>query len=1097
MSLEKVKRFFSFVFVISLTLIFSIPNLNAEPLVKNTALMRFPDINGDTIVFVCGEDIWKVNVDGGVAVRLTIHDGEERFPKFSPDGKWIAFTGDYDGNTDIYVMNADGGNITRLTFHPGYDQVVGWHPKQNKIVFSSDRESYNRFSQLFMISPDGSGLERIALHEAANGSFSPDGDSIAFNKVSREFRTWKRYRGGLAQEIYVYDFATQKEKNITNFEGTDRMPMWGDGKIYFSSDRERVLNIFSYELATGITKKMTDHADYDVRRPSLGGDKIVYEAGASLWVLDTVSGQNKQIPVEIRVDQPEVRPYVKKVDDLISGFDLSPTGKRAVITARGEIFTVPKENGPTRNLTMDSGARDKDGAWSPDGKSIAYISDKTGEYEICIVDPIGTGEAVTLTSNKDGYRHTLRWSPDSSKIAFADQTLACYFLDVKTKKVTLVDRAKYENIDVSQDLKPIYDFAWSPDSRFIAYSKLDEDLVYKVYIYALDTGKIHCVSNGIFNDFNPVFSKDGEHLLFVSNRRFNPTFCDFEWEMVYKKVAGVYSLTLKKNGKPLLPPQSDEENGDVKPKKSSGASSAAPLNVTIDFEGISERIEALPLPRGNYRNLAMNDKDVFFLDSDEGDYNRFEFRALGPRNLYAFSLEDRKKQAVINGIDGYKLSFDGSHIVYKKDETIGIIKSTAKDSKGEPVSLGHLTMTIDPISEWKQIFNEAWRLERDFYYEPNMQGQDWNLLKKKYGDLVALASCRQDVQYIIGELIGELNTSHTYIYGGDRQRKSEQIAIGMLGVDWEIDKTSNRYRFKKILRVPDWSREINPPLTGPGIHVKEGDYLLKVNGKDVQANKSIYSYFIGLANDQVRILVNDKPELMGAREFVVKPLRSENILRYQDWVEHNRKVCEKESNGMIGYIHLPDTYLGSSVEFPKYFYSQVRKKGLVIDGRFNGGGLDPDIFLQRLDKKIHSYWTRRYSHDQTSPSMATRAHMACLTNRQAGSGGDELPFQFQQRKMGPVIGTRTWGGLVGVSMFIGLIDGGGITAPDYRIYSEKGEWVVENVGVVPDIEIDLDSAEMARGHDAQLMKAIEYLLQKIKDEPRPWPKHKPFPVDIK
>jgi tricorn protease len=1074
-------------------LLMAFPKLNAEPMTKNTALMRFPDIYGDTIVFVCGEDIWKVNADGGVAVRLTIHDGEERFPRFSPDGTLIAFSARYDGNGDVYVMNTDGGEIRRVTYHPGFDQVLGWHPVKNKIIFNSNRYSYSRFSQLFMISPDGSGLEKIPLHEAAAGSFSPDGKQIAFNKVPREFRTWKRYRGGLAQEIYVYDFTTNQEKNISNFKGTDRKPMWGDGKIYFTSDRERQLNIFAYDPANGSISKMTGHTDYDVRRPSLGGKKIVYEVGASLWVLDTETGKNRQVPIQINADFAESRPYRKKVDDYITGYDISPSGKRAVITARGEIFSVPKEHGPTRNLTMDPGARDKDGTWSPDGKSIAYLSDKSGEYEIYVIDSKGRHTAVKLTKNKDGYRHTLRWSPDSEKIAFADQTLACYYLDVKTKKITMVDRAKYENIDVSLDLKPIYDFNWSPDSRYIAYSKMDEDLVFKVYIYSLVDGKIHCVSNGIFNDFNPVFTKDGKHLLFVSNRRFNPTYCDFEWELVYKKVAGIYSLTLRKNGEPLLPFKSDEEETTVKSNTSKKGS--APAMVTIDFDGLAERIEALPLPRGNYRNLAVNDQAVFFLHSEEGDYNRFEFRALGPRDLFAFSFDDREKQKVLAGINGFKMSFDGSHIIYKKGNKIGIVKAVAKKSKGAPISLADLTMKLDPITEWKQIFNEAWRIERDFYYDPNMMGQDWNLLKKKYGDLIELASCRQDIRYIIGELIGELNTSHTYIFGGDYQRQADSVNIGMLGVDWSIDKASKLYRFKKILRVPDWSRGIKPPLAGPGIHVKEGDYLLKVNGEAVKADRNVYSYFAGLAGKQVKILVNSKASLIGAREFTVKPLRRENSLRYQDWVEHNRKVCEKASNGTIGYIHMPDTYMGSSVEFPKYFYSQLRKKGLVIDGRFNGGGLDPDIFLQRLDKKIHSYWTRRYSHDQTAPSMATRAHMAMLTNRQAGSGGDELPYQFQQRKMGPVIGTRTWGGLVGVSMFIGLIDGGGITAPDYRIYSEKGEWVVENVGVVPDIEIDLKSDEMARGYDAQLMKAVEYLMKKIAKEPRPWPKHEPFPVD--
>ena len=1064
-------------------------------------LMRFPDVHDNTIVFVYGEDIWSVPAQGGVATRLTIHDGEEQFPKFSPDGKLIAFTGEYDGNADVYVMNIHGGNITRVTYHPGFDEVIGWHPIKNKILFRSSRHSYSRFDQLFLISPDGTDMEKLIMHEAAAGSFSPDGMQIAFNKVRREHRTWKRYKGGMAQEIYLYDFETNEERNISNFEGTDRIPMWIGDKIYFSSDRDRVLNIFSYHTKTGEIEQLTRHKEYDVRRPSKGGNKIVYELGGELWLLDVTTQKTNKIPIEILTDVPEVRPYLKKVDDFITGINCSPSGERALIVARGEVFTVPKEDGPTRNLTKDSGSRDKDASWAPDGKTIAYISDKDGEYNIYLIDSKEKNEAVKLTDFKNGYRHTLRWSPDSKKIAFADQTLSCYYLDVNTKKITKIDKAEYENVDISLDIKAIYDFQWSPDSRYIAYSKMDADLVYKVYIFSVETGKSQCVSNGIFNDFNPVFSKDGEYLFFVSNRRFNPTFCDFEWEMVYKNVAGIYCLTLKKDGKPLLPFKSDEvevkdeKKIEEKGKEKDKTETEQAKLIAIDFEDIAERIEALPLKQGNYRNLAANESSIFYLNKDEGDFNRFEYRAVGQMDLYSFSFKDRNEDIVIKEIDSYQLSSDGSKIVYKKGNKVGIIDASAKDSKGDELNLSNVKMWLDPLAEWKQIFNEAWRMERDFYYEPNMHGIDWNAMKEKYGRLLPHASCRQDIRYIIGELIGELNTSHTYVFGGDLKRQSERINIGLLGADYEIDKANNLYRFKKIYRVPDWSREVIPPLSPPLVNVKEGDYLLHVNGVEVTTDKNIYYYFQDLAGKQVTLLINSKPILEGANEFTTKPLGSESILRYLDWVEHNRMVAEKESNGMIGYIHLPDTYLGSAVEFPKYFYSQTRKKGLIIDGRFNGGGLDPDIFLQRLDKKLLTYWTRRYSHDQTTPAVVTCAHMVCLTNRQAGSGGDMLPMEFKMKKMGPVIGTRTWGGLVGVSMWISMIDGGGLSAPDYRIYDPEGNWIVENEGVDPDIVVDLNSVEMSRGYDAQLMKGIEELMNKIKEDSRPWPKHEAFPID--
>ncbi len=1055
---------------------------------RHSYMMRFPDIYGNTVVFVSGEDIWKAPASGGEAVRLTIHDGSERFPKFSPDGSLIAFTGEYDGNSDVYVMDAAGGNIRRLTYHPGYDEVVGWNPENNNILFRSGRDSYSRFYRLYEITPDGKNITPLILHEAAQGSFSADGKKIAYNRMSRETRTWKRYKGGTAQDIYIYDFDAQKETKITEYKGTDRIPMWIGDKIYFSSDRDRHLNIYAYDIRNETIKQITHHNYYDVRRPSMGSGKIVYELGGNIYLLNPQTGESKQIPIEIKQDAPEVRPYWKNVQKNITEIGISPNGKRALIVARGEIFTVPQKYGEIRNLTQSSGARDRGAVWSPDGKSIAYVSDANGEYQIYVTAQDGQGETKQLTDYKTGYRHALKWSPDSKKIAFTDQTNTLRYIDLISNKIITIDKADFENIDVSLDKKPISDFDWSPDSRFIAYSKMNADIVYQIYIYALKQKKIYTPSNGLYNDFCPTFSKDGKRLFFVSNRRFSPTYGDFEWEMVYKNVAGIYSFALTSGSGSLLPFRSDEALGAKKSKHKSGD-----VWVSIEFAGLSDRVEALPLPRGNYRHLSVNESNLFFLNKDNGDFNRFEFRKVNNMDLHAYSFKDRKEHLVISGINDYKLSQNGKNIVYKKGKDVGIIKSSEKKSKGENLNLAELKMWYNPREEWRQIYNEAWRLERDFYYEANMHGIDWPAMKIKYEKLLPMASCRQDIRFIVGELIGELNTSHTYVFGGDAKRRAEHVNVGMLGVDWAV--SDNHYIIKKIYKVSDWTGNVQPPLAKPGVDVQEGDYLIKVNGQTISADHNIYAYFQGLAGKQVKLMINDKPTAKGAWQVTVKPLSGERTLRYLDWLEYNRKTVDELSNGQIGYIHLPDTYNGSAKIFPKYFYSQTRKKGIIVDGRYNGGGLDPDIFLQRLAKKPMAFWTRRYSHDQISPTYANMAHMVCLTNRQAGSGGDELPYEFRKKGLGKVIGTRSWGGLVGVSMFISLIDGGGLSAPDYRIYDTEGRWIVENEGVTPDIIVDNKPEEMAKGYDAQLRKAVDILLKEIKYNPITWPAHEAYPID--
>jgi tricorn protease len=1050
-------------------------------------LKRFPDICGDQVIFVSGDDIWIASIKGGLATRLTDNDGAERFPKFSADGKLIAFTGEYDGNADVYVMNTFGGNITRLTYHPGYDEVVGWHPVKNKIIFQSRRKSFGGFSRLYLVSPDGTGLEEIPIHEIAYGSFSPDGQKIAFNRVAREHRTWKRYKGGTAQEIYIYDFKTKREKNVTNFKGTDRSPMWIGNKVYFVSDRDQTLNVYVYDTVSGKTEQLTSHKEYDVRRASKGKNNIVYEVAGEIYNLDLQSKKTAKIDIQIRSDAPEVRPYIKAVDKEVNGLHVSPTGKRALVMARGEIFSVPKKYGPTNNLTNTSGAREKDGVWSPDGKKIAYLSDAGGEYQVYVKEASSPKAAVKLTNFKDGYRHTLKWSPDGEKIGFTDQKLRLFYITIADKNIVEVDQAEYENIDVSLDLKPIFDYSWSPDSRWLAYVKMNKQSVYQIYIYSLESKKKQRVSQELFNDSNPVFSTDGHFLYFISNRRFSPTYCDLEWEMVYKDIAGIYSLKLMPGGEPRFPYRNDIESEKKKKEKEK-------VIVNIDFKGIQDRIEPFPLKRGNYRNLSTTDDGIFYLNKEKGDFNKFEFRIPRSMTLYNFSFKKRQESTVVKNINFYKLSHDGSTIIYKMGNNVGMTASSEKNSKGSNINLSGLKMRFNPKEEWWQIFNEAWRMERDFYYEPNMHGLDWQAMKKKYSLLMDKAVCRQDIRFIIGELIGELNTSHTYIFGGDRKRTAKRVNVGLLGADWKVDSNANRYQFDRIYKVSEYNANRIPPLARPEINIQSGDYLLQVNGMEVKTDRNIYSYFVDLAGKQVTITVNSKPSIIGARRYVVKPISSESRFRYLDWVEANRLAVDKASNGTIGYLHFPDTYNGSAGMFPKYFYSQTRKEGLIVDGRFNGGGLDPEIFLRRLNRKPHSYWTRRYSDDQQSPNYGVTAHMVCLTNRQAGSGGDEFPFEFRQFGMGPVIGTRTWGGLVGVSMFIELIDGGGLTAPDYRIYHTDGSWIVENKGVAPDIEVFLHPEEMFSGKDAQLEKGVEYLLKKIKEKPFARPEHGTFPA---
>ncbi|MBD3216703.1 MAG: peptidase S41, partial [candidate division Zixibacteria bacterium] len=868
-----------------------------------------------------------------------------------------------------------------------------------------------------------------------------------------------------------------------DFKGSDRFPLWIGDKVYFNSDRSYRLNIHSYDLNSGKVEQVTNHSEFDVRRPSMGGNKIVYELAGSLWLLDVTTNESKRISVQIKTDLPERRPRFADVSDKITYADCSPKGEIGLITARGDIFTVTKEDGLTENLTKSSGSRQREAVWSPDGEWIACFSDESGEYEIHLIDPEGENDPIQLTTHDRGYRHALKWSPDSKKLAYTDQTLTLYYIDIDTRRITKVDKADYQFMDVSFHNKSIADFSWSPDSRYIVYSKMNSDLMLQLYVYSLESGKVNHISDGFYHDFSPVFTNDGKYVLFASNRLFDPTFCEYEWEMVFKDVAGIFAITLQKDGQPFIPLKGQEK-----------VSESEKVNVVIDFDGITDRIEKLPLEKGNYRRLAVNDSRLFYLNKEDGDFNFFELRDPGPMDLYAYSLESREESEVIKGLQDYKLSADGSNIVYRQRNGVGIISSGVSSSGGDNLDISGLEVRLDPVAEWYQIFDDTWRIERDYFYDPNMHGMDWPAIGHKYRKLIEYASNRQDVEYIIGELIAELSTSHTYVYAGERYRKADRVNVGMLGADFEVDEESNRYRIKKTYSASYWNSDTKSPLDRIGVDVSEGDYLLAVDGIEITSDSSIYSYFQNMANKQLTLLVNDEPDLQGAREVVVKADGNEYLLRYCSWIEENRRIVDSVSNGKIGYIHFPDTYVSSARVFPWQFYPQTQKQGIILDGRNNGGGLDPDIFLNRFKKKVLAYWTRRYSQDQTSPAIVTQAHTVCLTNLHAGSGGDQFPLDYKEMGLGPVIGTRTWGGLVGISAYYQLVDGGYVTVPDYRVYDTEGNWVVENVGFEPDIIVEQHPAEMERGYDAQLHKAIEVLMQEIEQNPVTRPEHEPFPV---
>ncbi|HEX4960268.1 MAG TPA: PDZ domain-containing protein [Thermoanaerobaculia bacterium] len=1075
----------------------------------DTRLLHFPDICKDTIAFTYGGDIWVVGAQGGAARRLTSGEGDEVFPKFSPDCKWIAFTGQYTGTRQVYVIPVDGGPPRQLTFHNdigtipprgGYDnQVMGWTPDGKQVLFNAHRTPYSdRVPRPYLV-PVAGGMEKpLPPREGSTGVLSPDGNRYVFAPVMHEYRNWKRYRGGRTPDLWIYDLKANTAEQITKDPAMDYMPVWIGETIYFVSDRDakRINNLYAYDLKTKQTRELTHHDTFDVFWPS-GDRRIVYENGGWIYLFDPASGKSGKVPIRIEGDLPRTLPYFKNVAEDVETGSISPSGKRALLTARGELFSVPAEKGEIRNLTSSSGVRETAGSWSPDGRWAVYLSDRTGEYEIWVRPVDGSGPERQVTKDGGVWRFQPRWSPDSKKLAYGDKNRKLFWVEVATGKTTEADQSRRGDIQ---------DYQWSPDSRYLAYTKTGENSFPSIWIYALDDGKARQLTSDMTAEAEPTWDPTGRYLYFLSNRDFNLDFSGFEFDYVYNNATRIYVGVLSKEGPALFLPESDEEkprpeekpgveapakhekpatkSAETAPEKSEkpekgerpeGApGKGAPVRVKVDFDGFEQRVRALPGPSGNYQSLSASGTAVFYL---------FQRTANGAPSLRMFNLEARKEETILDGVAGYDLSADGKKILYRQRgaDVFGIVDARGGQKPGDgKLDLEKLELRIDPRDEWRQEYFDAWRIFRDWFYDPAIHGVDWKGIRDRYAEMLPSMSNRSDLDYLLAEMGGEVSVGHGYVQPGNSPGP-KRVEGGLLGAEVEAD--SGYFRVTHVFPGENWHPDFRSPLTEPGVHVEKGDYILAVDGQTTQGVDNFYRLLEGKADHVVTLLVNDKPSAQGAHTENVRPVNTEYNLRYLDWVQSTRAKVDKLSGGRIGYIHLPDTAVAGNRELFKNFYPLANKDALILDDRWNGGGFIPDRMVALLSRPLLNYFVGRDGYPNPTPQFANTGPKVALINGQAGSGGDAFPYYFKELGLGPLIGTRTWGGLAGLSGNPPMIDGGTLTVPTFRFLTKDGGWAVENEGVAPDIEVIDAPDALARGEDPSLERGIKYLLDQLAKNP--------------
>ena len=1058
--------------------------VNAEP----TRLLRFPDIHLDQVAFVYAGDIYVANVSGGTARRLTSDEGLEIFPKFSPDGTQIAFSAEYNGTRQVYVMPSTGGTPKQLTWYNdvgpmpprgGFDyRVLDWTADGKHILVRANRLPWGvRMGRYYLVPAAGGTEMPMDIPDGGGGMFSPDGDKVVYTPIDREFRTWKRYRGGRAQDVWVYDLVNNSARQLTTNRATDNQPVWVGDDIYFDSDRDYKLNLYRYK-ESGEHEKVTAHEVFDVLWPSAGPQAIVYENGGYLYRYDPVAGASARLEIEVTGDLPGRMPRYVNATANIQTADLSPDGKRAVFAARGEIFTVPAKDGQIRNISKTPTAREIHVSWSPDGKNLAYLSDATGEYEIYIAPQDGSGPAMQVTKGGDVWRFPVIWSPDSSKLAFGDKKQRLQYVDVRNGRITQVDHSTMIDIE---------EYSWSPDSRHLAYVKGNPaNTGGDIWLYSLAKKSKHKLTSSDTNDSEPVFDPQGRYLYFASDRDFNLTFGDRDSAFIYTDSTRVYAGLLTPDSPALHRPKSDEVSldGDEENGKDDDNDKQKKTLIDIVPQGFEGRVAALTESGGSIGALSANDKGLFYLSGRDEE-----------TELKFYDIEAEEETTVLAGISDYALASGGEKILYVQGEQWGIVDAAAEQSteNGGELDLSTMQLRIDPLVEWRQMYVDQWRILRDWFYDPNMHGNDWPAIRDQYAPLVEHLAHRADLDYIFGEIAGELNAGHNYVQSGD-QPSVERLDGGLLGA--EIVPADGYFRVRKIFAGQTWNEQARSPLAQPGVNVSAGDYILAVDGDSTAGVDNFYRLLENKGDRVVTLTVNASPRPKGAREVMVRTVTSETGLRYLDWVDSRRAMVHRLSGGRVGYFHLPNTAFEGHRELYRLFPAQTHKEAMLIDVRYNGGGFIPDQMAEVIGRKALSYWKQRGLDPSPTPFISHEGPKAALINHYSSSGGDAFPYYFRALGLGPLIGTRTWGGLIGISGNPQLADGGGILTSTFRFMDSAGNFVVENEGVSPDYEV-VDRPELlARGEDPSLEFAVKYLLEQLEKHPPKKIVAPPAPTDF-
>ena len=1043
-------------------------------------MLRQPDVSETHITFVYGGDIWLVSKDGGLATKLSSPKGGESFPRFSPDGKRIAFTGNYNGNGDIYIIPTMGGLPKRITHHGDTDKLLDWYPDGDNLLYASFMYSgRQRFRQLYKVSAEGGMAKKLPVPYGEFGSISEDGKWLAYTKRTRTHRTWKRYRGGTAPDIWLFNLETMESMKITDNDANNELPMWHGNKVYYLSDNtpQKRFNIFVYDLDTKQNKQITEFADYDIHYPAIGPNDLVFEAGGILYLLDLKTEQTREIKVDVVTDEITLQPRNEKVDNLVQTANPSPDGKRVVVEARGDLFSVPAEHGPIINLTNSSGSNERYPDWSPNGKHIAFWSDASGEYELHVMN-MEDNSTKKVSDLGEGYRYRIYWAPDSKKLAFIDHSMTIYVFNIEKEELLKAGKALYMFEGALRGFEP----SWSSDSKWLAYSRGLYNQSSAIFIYDTEDDKIHQVTSGYYSDMLPEFDSEGKYLYYLTNRNLSPIYSDLDNTFIYPNTTQIAAASLRSDIPSLLAPRNDKveiKKDDAKEdddKKKDEKDKKKDEGVKIEFQGFEERVVILPPAAGNISNLeAVKGKLLFQRNPNSGSSDK-----KSPVMYYDF--EEREEKSVVDDANWYEVTDDDKKVLVRDGSSWAVIDLKSGQKLDKKLRLAEMEMTIDPKAEWKQIFNDVWRMERDMFYDPNMHGVDWDEMKTRYGKLIDQAITRGDVNYIIGELIAELNASHTYRGGGDYNETTESRNVGYLGVDWAIE--NGMYKITKIVNGAPWDVEVRSPLAMPNVDAKAGDFVIAVNGIELDVTKDPYAAFQGLAGKTVELALKDANADTN-KTVLVDLMRSEYRLRHLAWIEANRKMVEEATNGKIGYVYVRSTGIDGQTEMIRQFIAQLDKEGLIIDERFNSGGQIPDRFIEMLNRKPLAFWAVRDGRNWQHPPAAVYGPKVMLINGWSGSGGDAFPDYFRKAELGPLVGKRTWGGLIGITGAPTLIDGGSFTIPTFRMYDPEGDWFKEGHGVDPDYEVDDDPTLMAKGKDPQLEKAIEVVMEALKNNKPP------------